>query len=212
MFLSQAARVIIQLIPGSDLRYLISFGARDKYSPTFSSWNCDITVDGFPRTANTFVYYHVQLAFPEIRIAHHIHSWQNIFFAKAFRVPTVLLLRNPDEAVQSLFTKRGGHIGIYYIDYSVTNILSSFFSDDIWLFETLTSDVGIEKLKESVGRRLGIKPAAVSKTEIAALMAERTSHKNAKTPPFDDGQLSFFATVARSIANRVYKRLLRRAK
>lgn len=65
----------------------------------------DVVVDGFPRSANTFV----SRAFAELlggnaRISSHTHSPRTVRRAARLGRPCVLLLRPPDDAVASLLT------------------------------------------------------------------------------------------------------------
>jgi len=69
----------------------------------FANSKTDIVIEGFPRSANTFA----GMAFDriqskKIRIAHHIHVPAQIIKGVQLKIPVVLLIRHPRDAVSSL--------------------------------------------------------------------------------------------------------------
>lgn len=62
----------------------------------------DICIEGFPRSANSFAYHYFKRANPDLCIAHHIHVPSQLEAAVQLRVPLVVLLRKPLDAIQSL--------------------------------------------------------------------------------------------------------------
>jgi hypothetical protein len=61
----------------------------------------DIVIDGFPRSANTFSARAFEFANPSARASHHMHTPANILLGVRYRIPTVVLIRKPDDAVVS---------------------------------------------------------------------------------------------------------------
>jgi hypothetical protein len=61
----------------------------------------DIVIDGFPRSANTFSARAFQYANPDASVSHHMHAPANILLAVRYRVPTVVLIRPPIDAILS---------------------------------------------------------------------------------------------------------------
>jgi hypothetical protein len=61
----------------------------------------EIVIDGFPRSANTFSARAFQFANPDVAVSHHMHAPANILLAVRYRVPTVVLIRPPVDAVLS---------------------------------------------------------------------------------------------------------------
>lgn len=66
-----------------------------------------LVIDGFPRSANTFAV----LAFEQaqenkVSIAHHMHVPAQIIRAAEYRIPSLVLIRNPKDAVASYVMKR----------------------------------------------------------------------------------------------------------
>lgn len=72
-------------------------------------WVCrttEIVIEGYPRSANTFAVAAFQLAQDrEVEIAHHLHAAAQIKRAARLGVPTVLLVREPSEAILSLMVR-----------------------------------------------------------------------------------------------------------
>jgi hypothetical protein len=63
----------------------------------------EISVEGFPRSGNTFAVVAFQQAQPAtVSIAHHVHLPGAVIAAAKLRKPAVVLIREPEEAVLSL--------------------------------------------------------------------------------------------------------------
>ena len=60
-----------------------------------------IAIDGFPRSANTFSARAFEFANPGVVVSHHMHAPANILLAVSHRIPTVVLVRPPVDAVLS---------------------------------------------------------------------------------------------------------------
>lgn len=68
--------------------------------------DCDIVIEGFPRSANSFAYRAFQMAQARpVRVAHHLHVPAQIIRAVSLRLPTILLVRDPRAAVLSLLVR-----------------------------------------------------------------------------------------------------------
>jgi hypothetical protein len=62
-------------------------------------------IEGFPRSANSFAVLAFQITNPNIQIAHHLHVPAQIFRAARWKIATLVLIRNPKDAVSSLFLR-----------------------------------------------------------------------------------------------------------
>ena len=63
----------------------------------------DIVIEGFPRSANSFSVRSLRISHQSpVKIAHHLHIPAQLIFGVKRGIPTLLLLRNPLEAVTSL--------------------------------------------------------------------------------------------------------------
>jgi len=207
----QASRIFLQLIPGSDLRFRLQARSQDQLAPKIVKAGFHLTVDGFPRSANTWVYYQLQLAFPDCQIAHHVHSWQQFMFSRLLKIPSVLILRHPDDAIQSLYTKKGGSLFLNYIDYLITNGLAQFFADEVRFFDNLVTDGGMDNFLHDTATILGISATPFDPSAVQHLMETRTNHKNVETPNLDTSKMGVVTQWARRAANHLYVHLLNRA-
>lgn len=71
------------------------------YSVVTSS--TEIVIEGFPRCANSFAEAAFRLPQPRpVRLAHHCHAAAQVIAAVRWHIPTLVLFRDPDEAVRSL--------------------------------------------------------------------------------------------------------------
>jgi hypothetical protein len=61
-----------------------------------------IVIDGFPRSGNSFAVVAFQLSQPlPVSIAHHIHAPAQVIRAARKRIPTIVLVRDPEDAILS---------------------------------------------------------------------------------------------------------------
>jgi hypothetical protein len=66
----------------------------------------EVVIDAFPRSASTFAYYAFQVAQGRpVKIAHHLHVPAQIIRACELHLPTLVLIRDPKEAVSSLVVR-----------------------------------------------------------------------------------------------------------
>lgn len=65
----------------------------------------DLVVEGFPRSANSWIEGCVRAAWPELSVAQHLHAAASLRFAARRGLPAMLLLRPPDAAVASLMLR-----------------------------------------------------------------------------------------------------------
>jgi hypothetical protein len=66
----------------------------------------NIVIEGFPRSGNTFaVEAFRQAQSGEVVIAHHLHSMSQIKIGIKYRLPVIVLVRNPADAVLSLMIR-----------------------------------------------------------------------------------------------------------
>jgi hypothetical protein len=79
--------------------------ARRKYpgpEPEVISSETQLVIDGYTRSASTFAVYAFQLAQKEpVRLAHHLHAPAQLIAAARMRIPTLVLIREPEGAILS---------------------------------------------------------------------------------------------------------------
>lgn len=61
----------------------------------------DLCLEGYPSSANSFLYNLVHVARPTLLVAHHTHAIANLRLAQRHGVPTAVIVRDPLEAVAS---------------------------------------------------------------------------------------------------------------
>ena len=67
----------------------------------YTNENTDICLEGYPSSANSFVYNVVKKAFEGKNVSHHTHTISNVKKAIKLNVPTLVLIRSPKEAISS---------------------------------------------------------------------------------------------------------------
>src|SRR5687768_7834850 len=115
-----------------------------------------LVIEGFPRSANTFARVAFNRAQSErVRIAHHLHVPAQVIRAARWRIPTLVLLRRPKDAVLSLVIRDPISVDQalrYYISFYET---AEKYRDAyvLGLFEEVTEDFGrvIGRLNDKFG-------------------------------------------------------------
>ena len=118
-----------------------------------------LVIEGFPRSANTFAVVAFEQAQREnVRIAHHLHMPAQVMRAARWRIPTLVLLRKPTDAVLSLVI-REPRISIrqamkHYVSFyeKVADYRSAFI---VGSFEEVIQDYGavLERVNARFGTR-----------------------------------------------------------
>ena len=76
---------------------------RARTRPLLARSDTDIVIEGFPRSGNTFAVVAFRMAQPTpVRIARHLHAPAQALWGVRQSVPTLVLIREPSEAVLSL--------------------------------------------------------------------------------------------------------------
>ena len=118
-----------------------------------------VVIEGFPRSGNSFARRAFIMAqdesFDKTRIAHHLHVPAQVMLAARWRIPTLVLLRRPRDAVLSLVIRDPISVDQalrYYISFYET---AEKYRDAYVLgrFEEVTGDFGrvIQRLNEKFG-------------------------------------------------------------
>lgn len=64
--------------------------------------DCDICIEGFQRSGNSFFYALFKKRNRGLKIAHHTHAAAQVIKAIEYQVPTIVLIRKPEDAISSL--------------------------------------------------------------------------------------------------------------
>jgi len=66
------------------------------------SADTELVIEGYPRSANTFAVEAFELAQPRpVRVVHHLHAAAQIIAAVRWGIPTIALIREPEDAILS---------------------------------------------------------------------------------------------------------------
>ncbi len=146
--------------------YVIASQLRDP-GVTVSTRICapwkDLVLDGYQRSANSFSYNLVHRFFPDLRIVHHTHSVATLKAALLFKIPSIILIRDPIDAIVSdLIMYQRPDVG-----YSVESyiVYYEFVKQHIEQFELLTFDAVTHHpaiLLERVAALAGVPPVDLS--------------------------------------------------
>ena len=117
----------------------------------------EIVIEGYPRSANTFAVAAFQFAQGRpVKIARHLHAPAQVIQAVRWRIPTIVLIRNPEDAVLSLLVRDPGISArqalVDYIRF-YRKIQPYYPHFVLATFEEVTGDFGavIERVNEKFG-------------------------------------------------------------
>lgn len=127
----------------------------EKMGPVFR--DTDAVIEGFPRSANTFAATAFELAQPRpVRVARHLHVPSQVIAGARLGIPTIVLIRDPDEAVLS-FSLWSPHVTLQdgLRDYTrfYRRILPYRDRFEVATFEDVSTDFGevIRRLNQRFG-------------------------------------------------------------
>ena len=121
--------------------------------------NTQIVIEGFPRSANTFAV----VAFKyqqtnQVKIAHHLHIPAQVIKAAQLRIPTIILIRHPEDAIISLIIRESRisiklALKVYISFYKAIEKFDDYYI--IASFEEVTQNYGnvISRLNEKFGTK-----------------------------------------------------------
>jgi hypothetical protein len=160
--------------------YYPLFRHRRGYRSLLVTDETDICIEGFPRSANSFAVGAFESVNPDAEIAHHGHVPAQIIRACQLGLPTIVLIRDPLEAVISLYAlqlQNKAHSGSdsWLLNVSFKHQLLSWLSfyervgavhADLVLapFETVVTDFG--QVIDFVNRRYGTDFAVFQHTDV----------------------------------------------
>lgn len=70
----------------------------------------DLVIEGYPRSANTYVTEAFRQSFPGFKIGNHFHSPMQIALAARYGVPTLVVVRTPIDAARSFYVYHQGRV------------------------------------------------------------------------------------------------------
>tara|TARA_B110001469_G_scaffold117373_1_gene123289 strand:- start:7582 stop:8268 length:687 start_codon:yes stop_codon:yes gene_type:complete len=164
-----------------------------------------LVLEGYPRSGNTFARYHLEAVFPSLRFSSHVHTLAALKRARKLGIYTVILIRDPREAVASFCCKyaidQHDRVGIagavkdYLHFYRYVQKYSNDF--DIVCFDGLIASP-IDFL-EHVGGRL----RESVKREYLACMSAKAKAKMLAREPQKDARGSSLPSAERAISKQI---------
>ena len=146
--------------PIMKLRYWCATGEPNEGVPTiwqFVNKDTQLVIEGFPRSANTFAVFALKYSQSvQLKIAYHFHAPAQIFRAINFGIPTLVVIRNPRDAVASFVARWSGvsesqALELYISFYkSISKYKSSYVIGD---FEEITQN--FSKTIKRINTRFG---------------------------------------------------------
>jgi len=108
------------LIRQSPLLYKIVKGNRIK--ATDNSWvlctkDTDMCLEGYPGSANSFLFNVLSYLKPSLKIAHHTHSIANIRLSLKYNTPTLIIIRRPQDAITSRILRFESNFELSILEY-----------------------------------------------------------------------------------------------
>ena len=158
--------------------------ARRRYpgpSPEVIGPATEVVIDGYTRCASTFAVYAFQLAQQRpVRMAHHLHAPAQLIAAAKARLPTIVVIRDPEGAILSQAVREPGialqdALWAYTRFYSrLLPYRSSYVVADSTEITTDFSSV-VRRLNARFGTRFGqFEPTEENLDQCLALMRERS--------------------------------------
>ena len=185
-----------------------------------------LVIEGFQRSGNTFAVIAFEVAQPEpVKLAHHLHAAAQIVAAVRMGVPTLVLIRDPDESVLSHMVREPGITArqslanwIRFYDAVVPlrdRVVMADFVDVTSDFGRVTRDVNerfgtgfgefrhdeanVERVFDLIEQRNRERYGAVTETTVARPSAERDERKHALRRELEDPASEKLRGRARSI-------------
>jgi hypothetical protein len=160
MTIKEAAKEQAQRYIGEHpLLFHCFYGLRPGYRDLLVDRTTRFVIEGFPRSGNTFAVVAFQQAQREaLRVAHHLHMPAQVMLAARWRIPTLILIRKPTDAVLS-WTIREPRISVqqamtHYIWFyeKIAEYRQAFV---IGLFEEVIQDYGavLKRVNTQFGTR-----------------------------------------------------------
>lgn len=127
----------------------------------------EFVIEGYPRSANTFAVVAFEYSNPRIKLAHHLHVPAQIIRAAQWKIPILVLIREPKEAVASSIVRNPEQsieraLNSYVSFYK--NIQSYSYSYIVGNFEDIVQDYS--KVIHQVNHKFGTKFVAMTPTGV----------------------------------------------
>lgn len=171
-----------------------------------------LVIEGFPRSGNTFAVVAFEQAQSEnVRIAHHLHMPAQVMRAVRWRIPTLVLIRKPTDAVLS-WVIRDPRISVrqaleHYVSFygKIAGYRQAFV---VGAFEEITRDYGavMERVNSKFGTRFS--PFDHTEDNVADVFDRiEKMHRARRGSRLDEKQISRPSTVKAELKDALKKEL-----
>lgn len=136
----------------------------------------DIVIEGYPRSSNTFLVDYIRYLYDregleQLKIGHHTHNYKNVELGFAYKIPVIILIRAPENAILSSYIYTGVESPLdnrfqHYISF-YTDVKRDIDRVLVIRFEEVVNciDMVISKIRDRFG--LPIPTPALSNDELA---------------------------------------------
>jgi hypothetical protein len=145
--------------------------------------NTELVIEGFGRAANTFAWLAFSSAQPRpVRVAHHTHAAAQVITAVRWNIPTLVLVRSPDDSALAHMVLRGVSARTAltaWVRYHrrVMTVRHGFVAAP---FDAVTHDFGavVHEVNAAFGTRFGVfEHTAENQARVFAAISERNRQR-----------------------------------
>ncbi|PSG98095.1 hypothetical protein BRD56_02235 [Thermoplasmatales archaeon SW_10_69_26] len=136
----------------------------------------DLVLDGYPRSANSYMFNFAARFLDGHRIVHHSHASATLKMARRFGVPTFVLVRDPMDAVTSNVIRSGGNLPYHEAHYAQYH---RYVDDHREAFTVVPFQTAIEdptRVLAEIETSLGQEPSRPSPEAVAEAEAAISAH------------------------------------
>jgi hypothetical protein len=166
---------------------------RGKKRGAFCGPEMDLCIEGFESSANTYVFNYIRRLQEGLAISHHTHAVANLKRAIRYDVPTLVLFRNPDEAIPSLVArfrpKLREAMTRYTRFYQYVHRVEAHFV--LASFDEVTTDIAstVERMERQFRISFGsYDPEEIETRTIEHIRKWTHEHGNPAATPLPDGE------------------------
>jgi hypothetical protein len=176
------------------LLFYCFYNLRPGYRNLLVDRTTQLVIEGFPRSGNTFAVVAFQQAQREsFRIAHHLHMPAQVLLAARWRIPTLVLIREPTDAVLSLTIREprvSAHQALKHYVSFYERIAECRHAFVVGLFEEVTQDYGA--VLERVNAKFGTQFSSFdhSKDNVDSVFTRIEEMHRARRSRLDEKQIS----------------------
>ena len=126
--------------------YYTFYARRYPFSAMKVTHKTDICIEGFPRSANSYATVSFKLVNHGVKVGHHLHVAAQAVRAVSYKIPTMVVLRAPEEAVASFMVFQNSFNAPLYLNaYTQFHQRLKNISGQILFisFETVTTNMNI---------------------------------------------------------------------